>query len=112
MRLLQATRSKRIQSGPSSFNGGIVRRATLAYCSALIHICALFTLCLPSPASAEDIVDLIQKRNIEVEINGAGISNVIVKLRRAPNQTQPIDVSIPIGTYFVAGKRSTQNMVG
>ncbi|AVD71674.1 hypothetical protein [Desulfobulbus oralis] len=56
-----------------------------------------------------DIVDLIAEKKIEVQATGSGIMKVSVRLRkRVP---YPLTVHIPVGTFFVAAKTSSQNMV-
>ena len=55
-----------------------------------------------------DIVDLLDERKIEVQVTGAGIQNVSVRVRKLVEY--PLSVRVPVGSYFVAGGRS-QNMV-
>jgi len=56
-----------------------------------------------------DIVDLLQEKKIEVEIQGSGIKSVRVKVRRLVPHS--VTVLIPVGTFFVSRKASSQNMV-
>lgn len=60
---------------------------------------------------AEDLVDLIAQRKVEVQIAGAGIREVTIRLHQIATQSQPIQVVIPVGTFFVANNRASQNMV-
>jgi len=56
-----------------------------------------------------DIVDLLDKCMIEVEPAGSGIESVAVKVRRLV--PYGVTVKVPVGTFFVSEKPSTQNMV-
>lgn len=56
-----------------------------------------------------DIVDLLDKRMIEVEPVGSGIESVAVKMRRLV--PYGVTVKVPVGTFFVCEDHSTQNMV-
>jgi hypothetical protein len=64
-----------------------------------------------APPARADLVDLIAQHKVEVEIEGGGIQAIAVKLRPTARQAQPIEVTIPVGTYFVARNSATQNMV-
>lgn len=56
-----------------------------------------------------ELVDLVQRKRIDLEAEGSGIRGVTVRLRRlAPN---PVEVSIPAGTYFLSRNSAAQNMV-
>ncbi len=56
-----------------------------------------------------DIVDLLDKRMIEVEPVGSGIQRVAVKVRRLV--PHGVTVKVPVGTFFVSERAGTQNMV-
>ena len=56
-----------------------------------------------------DITDLLKEEKVEIETQGSGIQNVIVRIRRLV--TYPITVIIPVGTFFVSRSSSSQNMV-
>ena len=56
-----------------------------------------------------DITDLLKEKKVEIETQGSGIQNVIVRIRRLV--TYPITVIIPVGTFFVSRSSSSQNMV-
>jgi ankyrin repeat protein/outer membrane protein assembly factor BamD (BamD/ComL family) len=56
-----------------------------------------------------DITDLLKEKKVEIETQGSGIQNVIVRIRRLV--TYPITVRIPVGTFFVSRSSSSQNMV-
>jgi hypothetical protein len=56
-----------------------------------------------------DIVDLIREKKIEVRTSGSGIQSVSLSMRRLV--PHPVTVRVPVGTFFVAGNRSSQNMV-
>jgi outer membrane protein assembly factor BamD (BamD/ComL family) len=56
-----------------------------------------------------NIVELIEKKRIEVESNGSGIQSVSIRLRKTVSY--PVKVLIPPGTYFVSSSMSAQNMV-
>jgi len=56
-----------------------------------------------------DIVDLIQEGKIEVRAQGSGIETVSLRVRRLV--PDPVLVRIPVGTFFVSGNQSAQNMV-
>ncbi len=60
-------------------------------------------------SKAKDIVDLLSEKKIQVQTEGSGIQNVNVRIKR--RGTAPITVSIPVGTFFVSGNQSSQNMV-
>jgi|SRR5208337_3485210 len=56
-----------------------------------------------------NITELIADKKIEVKAGGSGIQGVSLSIHRLVNS--PIKVIIPVGTFFVAGKGSVQNMV-
>ena len=56
-----------------------------------------------------DITDLLKEKKVEIETQGSGIQNVIVRIRRLV--TYQITVKIPVGTFFVSRSSSTQNMI-
>ena len=56
-----------------------------------------------------DIVDLLEQKQIEVQTSGNGIQHVVVRLHRLV--ATPIDVRIPVGTYFIAPNKSVQDMI-
>jgi len=58
---------------------------------------------------AEDLVNLIMRNKVEVEVNGSGIEAVSVRIRR--RFPTDLKVFIPVGTFFVSGRTSAQNMV-
>ena len=57
----------------------------------------------------KDIVDLLNEKRIEVKTKGSGIRSVDVSVRRLV--PHPVTVRIPVGTFFVARNKSSQNMV-
>jgi hypothetical protein len=57
-----------------------------------------------------DITELIAAKVIAFEVAGNEITNVAVRLKRRVPRT--VTVEIPVGTFFVASARSSQNMVG
>lgn len=57
-----------------------------------------------------DIVDLIDNKIIEAEVIGGDITYISLRLRKLVSY--PVSVKVPVGSYFVAGNSSTQNMVG
>jgi hypothetical protein len=56
-----------------------------------------------------DIVDLIREKKIEVETSGSGIQSVSLRIRRLV--AYPVTVRVPLGTFFIAGNQTSQNMV-
>jgi hypothetical protein len=56
-----------------------------------------------------DIVELIEHRIVEAEINGRDITNVNVRVRK--RVSYPVNVRIPVGSYFVSANPAAQNMV-
>jgi len=58
----------------------------------------------------QDIVDLIDQRKIAVDIEGSGIENVSVRVRKLVPES--VVVYIPVGTFFVSANPSAQSMVG
>ncbi len=56
-----------------------------------------------------DIVELVQQKKIEVTTSGDGIESVTVRLHRLVKV--PLNVQIPVGTYFVSAQASAQNMI-
>jgi len=56
-----------------------------------------------------NIVDLLKEKKIEVETQGSGIQNVKVRMRNLA--TYPITVRIPVGSYFISSRQSSQNMI-
>ena len=61
------------------------------------------------PAPESNIVDLIEKKAIEIEASGKGIQSVGVRVKNLG--ANPIKVHIPVGTFFVSSNSSSQNMV-
>jgi hypothetical protein len=56
-----------------------------------------------------DIVELINRRQIEVQVQGNQITDVILHVRRIV--PYPVAVHIPVGTCFAAASTKVQNMV-
>lgn len=56
-----------------------------------------------------EVVDLLADRKIEVKVVGNDIRSVDIRVRRIVQH--PVNVRIPIGSYFVAAASSAQNMV-
>jgi|GEM_PF-4643882 len=56
-----------------------------------------------------DIVDLIENKIVEVEVQGRDITYVNVNVRKLVDY--PVSVRIPVGSYFVSANTSSQNMV-
>lgn len=56
-----------------------------------------------------ELFDLIKERKVEAEVRGIQIQKVSVRMRR--RVPYPIVVRVPVGTYFVAARQSSQNMV-
>jgi hypothetical protein len=63
----------------------------------------------PAPPPGADIVDLIRDRKIEVATQGGGIQGVGLRVRRLV--PQPLNVRIPVGTFFASRSGSSQSMV-
>jgi len=57
----------------------------------------------------QDIVDLIENNLIEVDVQGSDITAINLRVRKLASY--PVDVNIPVGSYFVAANSSSQNMV-
>jgi len=60
-------------------------------------------------SDGRDIVDLLSEGKIEVEIQGNGITNVRLGIRRLT--PYPIKVRVPAGSFFASARASAQNMV-
>jgi len=58
---------------------------------------------------SHDIVDLIENKIVEVEIQGRDITYVNVRIRRLVDY--PVTVLVPVGSFFVSANTSVQNMV-
>jgi hypothetical protein len=56
-----------------------------------------------------DIVELIENNIIEVEISGGDITYVNLRIRRLV--PYPVNVLVPVGSFFVSENKSAQNMV-
>ena len=56
-----------------------------------------------------NIVDLIENKIVEVEIQGDDITSVSVRMRRLVDY--PVTVLVPVGSFFVSANPSAQNMV-
>lgn len=56
-----------------------------------------------------DIVDLLEQKKIEVQNLGDGIQHLVVRLHRLV--ATPIEVRIPVGTYFISPSHSVQDMI-
>jgi len=63
----------------------------------------------PPPAVKGDLLDLVERRSIEVEPRGGGIEGVWLRLRR--RVSEDVTVVVPAGTYFVSPSQSVQDMV-
>ena len=63
----------------------------------------------PAAPPGADIVDLIRDRKIEVATQGGGIQGVGIRVRRLV--PQPLNVRIPVGTFFASRSGSAQSMV-
>ncbi|MDR1339038.1 MAG: hypothetical protein LBK58_03160 [Prevotellaceae bacterium] len=72
----------------------------------------------PQPPSAEpysaqsgeyDIVELIENNIVEAEISGGDITYVNLRIRRLV--PYPVNVRVPVGSFFVSENPSAQNMV-
>jgi hypothetical protein len=59
--------------------------------------------------TADDVVDLIEEGMIETRAEGVGIKELKLEARRLVDQL--VTVYVPVGTYFVSGSASTQDMV-
>jgi hypothetical protein len=57
----------------------------------------------------QDVVDLLDKKAIELRAIGNGIETVSVRIRRLV--PYPVAVRIPVGTFFVSSNPAAQNMV-
>jgi virginiamycin B lyase len=86
----------------------------LIRCSILVAVCAFALFAAGTPASADDVVDLLTQHEVQVEISGSDIQSVDVRLRAlAPvSAAAPLRVEIPAGTFFDSGNSTEQNMVG
>jgi len=62
-----------------------------------------------APGDGDDIVALVRQKKVEVRTQGSGIEGVTLQIRRLVNS--PLLVRIPVGTFFVSAKASSQNMV-
>ncbi len=56
-----------------------------------------------------DIFDLLRETKIEIETQGSGLESVSIRLRKLV--PYPITVRVPVGSYFVSARPSTQNMI-
>jgi hypothetical protein len=56
-----------------------------------------------------DIVDLIENKIVEVEVQGNDITAVSMRIRRLVDY--PVMVLVPVGSFFVSANPSAQNMV-
>ena len=78
----------------------------------LLVFCFIFMLVFPARLPAgehDDIAGLLKQNKIEVEMSGAGIRWVQLKVRRVyPDVTS---LFIPVGTFFGAEDASVQNMI-
>jgi hypothetical protein len=64
----------------------------------------------PSDANPNtDIVDLVNQKKIVAVSQGSGIQKVTVRVSKLVPDA--LTLRIPVGTYFVSGKTSVQNMV-
>jgi hypothetical protein len=63
-----------------------------------------------APNGPTDLVDLLGRRKVEVEVVGSDIETVTMRLRRTG--TEPLTVSIHPGTFFESSNAGAQNMVG
>jgi WD40 repeat protein len=64
----------------------------------------------PAPdARSENIADLIKAEKVRVTINGDSIRRLGMRIEKTTSQ--PLDIIVPAGTYFVCNNRSAQNMV-
>jgi hypothetical protein len=59
--------------------------------------------------ASQDVVDLLQAGKIEVQTQGSGIRTVGLRVRRLVPFS--LTVRVPVGTFFVSGNTSSQNMV-
>lgn len=84
-------------------------RTPAAFLIALMAIGAGLCDAEQTATGAKDIVDLLQQKKIEVKTQGSGIQEVDVDIRRKGDA--PVTVKIPVGTFFVSGNKSSQNMV-
>lgn len=66
---------------------------------------------LALPARAEDLLDLLARHKIEVQVEGAGIQEVMIRIRQTARQAQRVEVTIPVGTFFAAANSESQSMV-
>jgi hypothetical protein len=60
-------------------------------------------------SGGEDIVELIENNVIEAEISGGDITYVNLRIRRLV--ADPVNVLIPVGSFFVSANPAAQNMV-
>lgn len=72
---------------------------------------AVAMVLLALPARADDLVDLLARHTVEVQVERAGIQEVTVRIRQTARQARPIEVTIPVGTFFAAGNSAIQSMV-
>jgi hypothetical protein len=75
----------------------------------ILTVLSLLSFGSYSLAEELDIVDAIQTKKIEVQAEGSGIDTVSVRIRK--KVTSPLTIRIPVGTFFVSGNDSAQNMV-
>jgi hypothetical protein len=71
-------------------------------------------LCPSASGQAVETLDLyqaVQQGRVKAEITGSGIDTVSLKVSR-PKNSKPLRLRVPIGTMFVTGSGSAQNMVG
>mgnify|MGYP001593165093 CR=1 FL=1 len=63
----------------------------------------------PASSTVRDIVDLIEEGKIAVSMRGSGIDSVEVSLHKLTPEL--LQIRVPLGSYFVAERSSSQNMV-
>lgn len=63
----------------------------------------------PPPAAEESIVDLVEQKALEFWLTSSSINQLTLSLRNL--STRPLQVNVPIGTFFVNQDPDSQNMV-
>jgi len=94
-----------VRSSPPESPTRFRRRALLILAAGFLTCCLSVT-----GAFAANIVDLLAAGKVRAEVTGSGIRNVSIRLRKTIPST--VEVSLPVGLYFIASKRAAQNMVG
>lgn len=63
----------------------------------------------PVSATVRDIFDLIEEGKVTVSVSGIGIDKIYVRVQKLTPEI--LQFRVPLGTYFVAERSSSQNMI-